>query len=77
VRGPWESAEQQEAWQVPGLFTEAARLGGGIMQIAHAGTPAQVKAAERLLQRTRRELYQILAEDDEDEDAADQDVRDI
>lgn len=77
ARGPWESAEQQEAWQVPGLFTEAARLGGGIMQIAHAGTPAQVKAAERLLQRTRRELYQILADDDEDEDAADQDVRDI
>jgi DNA-binding PadR family transcriptional regulator len=80
ARGAWESAEQQEAWQVPGLFSEAARLGGGIMQIAHAGTPAQVRAAERLLQRTRRELYQILADDDdEDEDDADpdQDVRDV
>jgi DNA-binding PadR family transcriptional regulator len=81
ARGAWESAEQQEAWQVPGLFSEAARLGGGIMQIAHAGTPAQVRAAERLLQRTRRELYQILADDDDDEDDAgadpDQDVRDV
>ena len=51
----------QEAWQVPGLLAEAARLGGGIMQIAHAGTPEQVLAAEQLLQRTRRELYRILA----------------
>ncbi len=83
ARGTWESAEQQEAWQVPGLFTEAARLGGGIMQIAHAGTPAQVRAAERLLERTRRELYRILADDNDDDideddaDDPDQDARDI
>jgi DNA-binding PadR family transcriptional regulator len=66
ARGAWESTEQQEAWQVPGLFAEAARLGAGIVQIAHAGTPDQVRAAERLLERTRRELYRILADDDED-----------
>jgi len=64
ARGAWESAAQQEAWQeawpVPGLLAEAARLGGGIMQIAHAGTPEQVQEAEQLLQRTRRELYRIL-----------------
>lgn len=64
ARGAWESAAQQEAWQVPGLFTEAARLGGGIVQIAHAGTPEQVQAAEELLQQTRRELYRILADED-------------
>ncbi|HUZ56649.1 MAG TPA: PadR family transcriptional regulator [Streptosporangiaceae bacterium] len=67
ARGAWESMAQQEAWQVPGLFAEAARLGGGIVQIAHAGTPEQVRAAERLLERTRRELYRILADDDDDE----------
>jgi DNA-binding PadR family transcriptional regulator len=65
ARGAWESAAQQEAWQedwqVPGLLAEAARLGGGIVQIAHAGTPEQVLAAEQLLHRTRRELYRILA----------------
>ncbi len=65
ARGAWESAEQQEAWQVPGLFAEAARLGGGIVQIAHAGTPEQIKAAERLLAQARRDLYRILADDDE------------
>src|SRR5262245_19351418 len=64
ARGAWESAAQreawQEAWQLPGLLAEAARLGGGIMQIAHAGTPEQVQEAEQLLRRTRRELYRIL-----------------
>jgi DNA-binding PadR family transcriptional regulator len=63
ARGAWESTAQQEAWQLPGLFAVAARLGGGIVQMAHAGTPEQVHAAERLLERTRRRLYQILADD--------------
>jgi len=75
ARGAWESTDQQEAWQLPGLFAEAARLGGGIVQIAHAGTPEQVRAAERLLERTRRELYRILA-DDEDAEEQDQDEQD-
>jgi len=72
ARGAWESAEQQEAWRVPGLFAEAARLGHGIVQLAHAGSAAQVQAAERLLKNTRRELYRILADEAEDaEDEAD------
>jgi len=69
ARGAWESRAQQEAWEVPGLFAEAARLGAGIVQIAHAGTPGQVQEAERLLEDTRRRLYRILADDaDDDED---------
>ncbi len=68
ARGAWESSEQQEAWQLPSLFAAAARLGSGIVQLAHAGTPSQVRAAERLLERTRRELYRILATDDGDGD---------
>ncbi len=71
ARGAWESTEQQEAWQVPGLFAEAARLGAGIVQIAHAGTPDQVRVAERLLERTRRELYRILADHEDSEDEPD------
>jgi DNA-binding PadR family transcriptional regulator len=67
ARGAWESAAQQEAWELPGLFAEAARLGGGIMQMAHAGTPDQLRAAERLLEQTRRRLYQILADEEGDE----------
>jgi DNA-binding PadR family transcriptional regulator len=72
ARGAWESSAQQEAWQVPALFAEAARLGSGIVQLAKAGSPDQIRAAERLLERTRRELYRILADeaapaDDDDE----------
>jgi DNA-binding PadR family transcriptional regulator len=73
ARGAWESTAQQEAWQVPGLFAEAARLGAGIVQVAHAGTPDQVRAAERLLERTRREMYRILADEAEDSDENEQD----
>jgi DNA-binding PadR family transcriptional regulator len=73
ARGAWESTEQQEAWQLPGLFAAAARLGSGIVQLAHAGTAAQVSAAERLLERTRRELYRILA-DGEDADEDEQEI---
>ncbi len=71
ARGAWESSRQQEAWQLPGLFAEAARLGSGIVQLAHAGNPAQVRAAERLLERTRRELYRILADEDAPADEED------
>lgn len=63
ARGAWESAERQESWQVPGLFAEAARLGSGIVQLAQAGSAAHIAEAERLLRRTRRELYRILADD--------------
>ena len=73
ARGAWESQSQQEDWQPPGLFAEAARLAGGIVQVAHAGTPEQVQAAERLLEQTRRRLYQILADDDAAAEAEDAD----
>ena len=73
ARAAWESAAQQEDWEVPGLFAEAARLGGGIVQLAHAGTPEQVQAAERLLEQTRRQLYRILAEDAGQPDQHEQD----
>jgi DNA-binding PadR family transcriptional regulator len=64
ARAAWESMAQDEPGEVPGLFVQAARLGGTIVQVAHAGTPEQVQAAEQLLERTRRRMYQILAEDD-------------
>jgi DNA-binding PadR family transcriptional regulator len=80
ARGAWERTDQQEAWQVPALFAEAGRLGSGIMQLARAGSPDQIRAAERLLEKTRRELYRILADDaapadetDDEDDADDAD----
>jgi len=74
ARPAWEAMTQDEPGEMPGLFAQAARLGGSIVQLAHAGTPEQIRAAERLLEQTRRRMYQILAGDgpaDADDDAAD------
>jgi DNA-binding PadR family transcriptional regulator len=64
ARAAWEAMTPGEPGEVPGLFVQAARLGGSIVQLAHAGTPEQVRAAEQLLEETRRKMYQILASDD-------------
>src|SRR5262245_54379355 len=56
ARAAWESMAQDEPAEVPGLFVQAARLGGTIVQVAHAGTPEQVHAAEQLLEQTRRKI---------------------
>jgi DNA-binding PadR family transcriptional regulator len=77
ARAAWESRSQREAWQPPDLFAEAARLAGGIVEVAQSGTPDQVRAAQRLLEETRRRMYQILADDTAEEgDVADADDAD-
>ncbi len=63
ARAAWESMTDGEPGEKPGLLVAAARLGGSIVQLAHAGTPGQIRAAEQLLERTRSRLYQILAGD--------------
>jgi len=75
ARPAWEAMAQDGPGEMPGLFAQAARLGGSIVQLAHAGTPEQIRAAEQLLERTRRQMYQILAGDDpaDTDDADDQD----
>ncbi len=68
ARPAWESMAEGPPGEVRGLLTQAARLGGSVAQIAHAGTPEQIRAAGELLAATRRGIYQILAGDG-DEDA--------
>jgi DNA-binding PadR family transcriptional regulator len=67
ARAAWESMAQDEPSEVPGLFVQAARLGGSIVQMAHAGTPEQIHAAEQLLEQTRRQMYQILANEQDEQ----------
>jgi DNA-binding PadR family transcriptional regulator len=67
ARAAWESMAQDEPSEVPGLFVQAARLGGSIVQMAHAGTPEQINAAEQLLEQTRRQMYQILANEQDEQ----------
>jgi DNA-binding PadR family transcriptional regulator len=67
ARAAWQSMTADEHSEMPGLFAQAARLGAGIVQLAHVGTADQIREAEQLLERTRRTLYRILAEDASDE----------
>jgi DNA-binding PadR family transcriptional regulator len=63
ARPAWEAMAEGPPGEVRGLLTQAARLGGSVAQIAHAGTPEQIRAAAELLAATRRGIYQILAGD--------------
>ncbi len=63
ARAAWESMADGEPGETPGLLVAAARLGGSIVQLAHAGSPGQIRAAEQLLEQTRSRMYQILAGD--------------
>ena len=68
ARGAWEAMAGSDTegglGDLPRLFGEAARLGAAIAQTAHAGTPDQIRRAERLLKQTRRTLYEFLADED-------------
>jgi DNA-binding PadR family transcriptional regulator len=63
ARAAWEAMAEGPPGEVRGLLVQAARLGGSVAQIAHAGTPEQIRAAGELLAATRRGIYQILAGD--------------
>jgi DNA-binding PadR family transcriptional regulator len=71
ARPAWESVAAEEPAEMSGLFVQAARLGASIVQMAHAGTPGQIRAAEALLEQARRRIYQILAGDEAADDGAD------
>jgi DNA-binding PadR family transcriptional regulator len=68
ARAAWESMATDTAEAMPGLFGQAAQLAGSIVQMAHAGTPGQIHAAETLLEQTRRQMYQILASEGSEQD---------
>jgi len=67
ARAAWESMTQ-EPGEVPGLFVQAARLGGAIVQMAREGTPQQTHEAEATLEQARRTIYQILADQEHGEE---------
>ena len=67
ARAAWESMTH-EPGEVPGLFVQAARLGGAIVQMAREGTPQQIHEAETLLEQARRTMYQILADEEHGEE---------
>jgi DNA-binding PadR family transcriptional regulator len=59
---PWEQVAAQD--EAGDLRTLVFQVMGAVRNVAVAGTPAQVEAAQEVLRTTRRSLYRILAEDD-------------
>jgi DNA-binding PadR family transcriptional regulator len=67
---PWETAAASADDGVSELRTLAFGVGAAVVQIAQAGSDAQVEAARAVLAETRRALYRILADDVEGGDDA-------
>jgi DNA-binding PadR family transcriptional regulator len=67
LTAPWEEMTPDLGEGVPELFRQAAQAGSAVMQIVHTGSPEQVSQARDVLAETRRKLYRILAEDDDEE----------
>jgi len=68
ARAAWESMASTEPGELPGLFSQAARLASSVVQMSQAGTPEQIHAAEELLAQTRKRMYQLLAGAGSDQD---------
>jgi len=58
---PWESGENDD--QIRNLRLAVSQLMGAAKQLSGAGTRAQVERGMAVIQKARKDLYQILAED--------------
>jgi DNA-binding PadR family transcriptional regulator len=61
---PWEAANQPACDDnVLGLFAELKHIATATLQVVHAGSTSQTREAQKILNQTRRSLYQLLADD--------------
>jgi DNA-binding PadR family transcriptional regulator len=69
---PWGAVSDAAGSDIPEMFFLLKRVGAAALQVAQAGSAAQVAEARRILSQARRALYRVLAEDDgEDQGAGD------
>ena len=61
---PWEEVARGTDTSMVDLRNLTFQVGAAIMQVAQAGTPAQVASVREILIQTRRRIYQVLAEDE-------------
>jgi DNA-binding PadR family transcriptional regulator len=64
---PWEQVAAAANDETADFRSLVFQVLGAVKQVAGAGTPAQIEAAEEVLRSARRSLYQILAEDPAEE----------
>lgn len=60
---PWERFESHEAYSA--LRDAAFSAGAAVMQVARSGTEAQVVRTREILEETKRQIYQLLADSSE------------
>jgi DNA-binding PadR family transcriptional regulator len=64
---PWEQVAAAANDETADFRSLVFQVLGAVKQVAGAGTPAQIEAAQEVLRTARRNLYQILAEDPAEE----------
>jgi DNA-binding PadR family transcriptional regulator len=62
---PWERFGAESSDGLVDLRETGFQVGAAVMQVARAGSDAQVERAAAILEETRRKIYQVLAEDDQ------------
>lgn len=67
-RAPWDELADEDGEGARGLRTTAMQVMGAVMQVAAAGNERQLARAEGLLKDTRKALYRLLAEDDDQDE---------
>ena len=70
LAAPWDDVAGEMGSGVFELRSLASQVTAALMQVAFAGSEAQVEEAKKVLADTRRALYRILAEDDPGDEPA-------
>jgi DNA-binding PadR family transcriptional regulator len=60
---PWEAVSDAAGSDVPEMFHLLKQVGAAALQVAQAGSAAQIAEARKILAGTRKALYRLLAED--------------
>jgi DNA-binding PadR family transcriptional regulator len=68
---PWEDVSGAVGDDVHQLLSLMRQTIGATVQVAHAGSPAQVAKATQLMKETRQNLYKTLAEDEVEPNTSD------
>ena len=69
VTAPWEIVAGREHGSIREMRSLIGQLAMAAMQVTNAGSDAQVAEAQRILKDTRRNLYRILAAEEDPEEA--------
>lgn len=72
LAAPWDAVTAGVDDSAIGLHQLLGQVAMAVMQVSQAATPAQLAQAKQVLTSARRSLYQILAQDDAQDDGADE-----